>query len=314
MAWQTSKRVWDHTKEIKESDKVMLLALADKADESGICWPKFDTSYETLSSMVGINRRSAIRIVERLEEWGHVYIDEHAVGRGNSNLFLIVSGLSSTEIESLLIEHFDKSSSEATLCATSLLDKQDAHRKGVMGNTKRFPKKPIKGVTDSANGVTPNTISNEKKGVTGDKKVLPVTRKGVMGNTQSKSPSDSTPNGAGDKSPQVENSRASPAQLMFGALAKVCKINWKIATNEQKGELNQSEKILRVEAEATPEDLPEFEKWWYKHDWRGKGGSPPTPSQVREVWQQFLDYRDKTGVQKIVRTEGGGACTYDKPI
>lgn len=103
-----------------------------------------------------------------------------------------------------------------------------------------------------------------------------------------------------------QDSRASPAQLMFGALAKVCKINWKVATNDQKGELNQSERILRVEVEAVPEDLPEFEKWWYKHDWRGKGGSPPTPSQVREVWQQFLDYREKSGAQKIIRTEDGG--------
>lgn len=304
MAWQTSKRVWDHTKEIKESDKVMLLALADKADESGICWPKFDTSYETLSSMVGINRRSAIRIIEKLEEWGHVYIDEHATGRGNSNLFFIVSGLSSTDIETVLIDRFGKDTAEATLCAASLINKQDAHRKSVTGNTKKFPKK---GVTDNPKGVTHNTFYDKKKGVTGEQKVLPVAQKGVTGNTQSKSPSDSTPNGVGDKSPQLEkNPRASPSQLMFGALAKVCKINWKIATEEERGELNQNEKILRVEVNAVPEDMPEFEKWWYKRDWRGKKEQPPTPTQVRQTWQQFLDYREKVGVQKIIRTEDGG--------
>lgn len=82
-----------------------------------------------------------------------------------------------------------------------------------------------------------------------------------------------------------------PSQAMFAALAKVCKIDYRIATDQQRGELNQSEKILRTKARASPEDLPEFEKWWYSHDWRGKREDVPKPTQVREEWQKFIEHR-----------------------
>lgn len=100
--------------------------------------------------------------------------------------------------------------------------------------------------------------------------------------------------------------RLTPSQAMFTALARTCKIDYRIATEQQRGELNQSEKVLRTKARASPEDLPEFETWWYVHDWRGKKqkdgspGSPPTPTQVRAEWQKFVDWREKKPEQPRV--------------
>lgn len=110
--------------------------------------------------------------------------------------------------------------------------------------------------------------------------------------------------GSGDgKKPAASNGNkngALPHQVMFSALAKVCKINYRLVTEELRGELNQSERLLRVEARAAPEDLPEFEKWWYGYDWRGKKGDAPRPTQVRERWQEFLDWRQKKPEQPRV--------------
>lgn len=103
---------------------------------------------------------------------------------------------------------------------------------------------------------------------------------------------------------------STPSQEMFGALAEICLINWRLATESQRGELNQSEKLLRVEARASPNDLKEFKSWWIEYDWRGKKGEPPTPTQVREKWQEFIDYRQKrtgaiNGSTTAKGTDGG---------
>ena len=105
-------------------------------------------------------------------------------------------------------------------------------------------------------------------------------------------PNRITPNGSGN--------RLSPSQAMFTALAKACKIDYRIATEQQRGELNQTEKMLRTKARASPNDLPEFEKWWYDHDWRGKKGDAPRPTQVREEWQKFTDWQEKKPEQPRV--------------
>lgn len=182
MAWQVSKRVWDSIKtegdkkkDIDASERLVLLALADKADENGICWPKFDTSYQTLADMVGVNRRSAMRLVENLCDIGHLWKSETA-GRGHSNTFIVTIGLSQPEIKERL----------------ALI--------GVIHNTIIKEEK-----------VLPETPKEEPK----KEMVLPVTRNGVIGdtnkpangvmdNTQSiiKSPSELiTPNGVGKKLP-----------------------------------------------------------------------------------------------------------------
>lgn len=105
MAWQVSKRVWDSTRirdkkkdklKFKPAHRLVLLALADIADENGICWPKFDTSYQTLGDMAGIERRSAMRVIDDLIKAGHLFKNE-TVGRGHSNIYVVTIGLSEAE-------------------------------------------------------------------------------------------------------------------------------------------------------------------------------------------------------------------------
>jgi hypothetical protein len=107
-----------------------------------------------------------------------------------------------------------------------------------------------------------------------------------------------TPESSNGSTHNSNGNGQTPSQAMFSALAKACKIDYRIATDQQRGELNQSEKMLRTKARASPEDLPDFEKWWYAYDWRGKKGDAPKPTQVREEWQKFIDYRERQAAEQ----------------
>lgn len=73
---------------------------------------------------------------------------------------------------------------------------------------------------------------------------------------------------------------------MVVVLAQVCQIDMRTYTGRQKGQLLQAAKILR-DAEITIEDVQQFGAWWFKEDWRGKRGSPPSPSQIRQEWGRY---------------------------
>jgi hypothetical protein len=50
------------------ADKLLLLALADQANDEGCCWPKVST----LATKCGLEDRSARRVLGRLVEAGHI--------------------------------------------------------------------------------------------------------------------------------------------------------------------------------------------------------------------------------------------------
>ena len=113
--------------------------------------------------------------------------------------------------------------------------------------------------------------------------------------TTTENTTQNMPAGAG---PPVKASSRS----MFTALADVCRYDMKLITGAQRGQLNQTEKRLR-EAGVVPRDLTDFDSWWKAHDWRGKKGEAPRPSQVREEWGKFAEWRKANG------KHGGGFAT-----
>lgn len=79
-------RVWDETR-FKGTDLLVLLCLADHANDDGLCWP----SYDRLALRARCTRRQAIRCLERLISDG--WVTRHGrkpVGRGGYvNIFRI---------------------------------------------------------------------------------------------------------------------------------------------------------------------------------------------------------------------------------
>jgi len=59
--------VWE-IQSIKGTEKLVLLSLADNANDNGICWP----SLNTIARKCGVTRRQAIRIINDLEKLGFV--------------------------------------------------------------------------------------------------------------------------------------------------------------------------------------------------------------------------------------------------
>lgn len=59
--------VWDKA-DANGSELLMLLALADMANDTGICWPSIDH----LAKKVRLDRRQAIRLLDKLESKGYI--------------------------------------------------------------------------------------------------------------------------------------------------------------------------------------------------------------------------------------------------
>jgi len=95
-----------------------------------------------------------------------------------------------------------------------------------------------------------------------------------------------------------------PAQAMFEAIAQVCKIDIRFITEDDRGKVNQTEKLFRDEG-VKPEEIIRFGDWWSEHDWRGKLHQPPQPAQIRSTWGQFNEWRE---------TSQNGATDYSSLI
>jgi hypothetical protein len=87
MSIQEFNRIWDKGK-AEGSALLVLLALADIADDEGYCWPKIDT----LSRRARISSRQVSTIVEELCAIGEI-ARIVGVGRGRPSLYVILSGL-----------------------------------------------------------------------------------------------------------------------------------------------------------------------------------------------------------------------------
>lgn len=104
-----------------------------------------------------------------------------------------------------------------------------------------------------------------------------------------------TQNGLLPKSFPKSSPKYSDQELIFGYLAKICKIDLELMSRGQEKLLGRESEKFR-EAGIEPEEIEQFGEWWYKKDWRGKRGQSPTLSQVSECWGQFRETKN-TGQQ-----------------
>lgn len=122
-------RVWTHSKQ-KGSNLLLTLALADHANDDGICWP----GLSSLHKKVRMSERQTQRILDKLIETGEVYI-KPGNGRGHKSFYAVLSGLDTKAISKVLQDNFEMSRMEANDTAETLYAKrcQDVtlKRKGV---------------------------------------------------------------------------------------------------------------------------------------------------------------------------------------
>lgn len=234
MSWQITKRVWDSTSHLKTTEKLMLLALAEHADELGVCWP----AYDTLARMTGLNRRSTIRVVAALETNGAIWVRPGA-GRGCSNHYLVAAGLDQEQIAHILHTHPAlRLALPAALTAAAVVShRQPGPAKGGSHNTVYAAGAEEKVSFPAGNGVIPDQNGAGSDTLFPVEKVLSVTKNdlaatlngvksgpnGVSGNTRTIEPSrnqkellisGSTQTGSTSTSPtSTGSSPAGPAQI-----------------------------------------------------------------------------------------------------
>jgi len=92
-------RVWEHA-DYKESTLLLLLALADFADDNGICWPEIPT----LTAKARISDRRATDIIQTLEHDGAI-VYQRGGGRGRRSLYGVLIGLTEDQKERVKLIH-----------------------------------------------------------------------------------------------------------------------------------------------------------------------------------------------------------------
>lgn len=85
MSIRLANHVWEHA-QLSGTDLLMLLALADHANDEAVCWP----SLERLAARCRISKRQAQRVIQRLIAAGEIYVDA-GNGRGNTSYYHLLN-------------------------------------------------------------------------------------------------------------------------------------------------------------------------------------------------------------------------------
>ena len=144
-------RVWDQA-HVGSNQLLVLLALADRADEDGICWP--GVAY--LAERARVQDRQVQRIIQELVRTGELVV-QHGTGRGFTNHYLVVTGLEDGDILRVLTRRLDYTAVEAQKVLAEITQKRQmfpppAHKKGVKNDT----------LSKLTKGGVDDTLSSEK--------------------------------------------------------------------------------------------------------------------------------------------------------
>lgn len=99
MSIRVMTRVWEHA-QYKESTLLLLLALADYADDNGICWPDIPS----LALKARISERRATDIIKTLETEGAILFSRGG-GRGKRSRYAVLIGLDDEQKERVKLFH-----------------------------------------------------------------------------------------------------------------------------------------------------------------------------------------------------------------
>ncbi len=86
MSLKWTQAVWEHSRS-RMGARLVLLALADHADESGLCWPSTDR----LAAMAGIDARSVRRCINDLIELGELWTDGRRGGNHSTHYRILLN-------------------------------------------------------------------------------------------------------------------------------------------------------------------------------------------------------------------------------
>jgi len=91
-------KVWAESQQ-KSNELLLLLAIADNANDNGYCWP----GIEYLAEKTRVSRRTVIRLIKRLEDSGELFASHN---RRTGNKYVVKTGLSDKDLAAILRKYF----------------------------------------------------------------------------------------------------------------------------------------------------------------------------------------------------------------
>lgn len=256
-------RVWDHSQQ-QGTKLVLLLALADMANNSGYCWP----SLETLQQRARLShRQNVIKAIAEMEETGEVWVERNR-GRNHSNNYIVTAGMSADELASTLTDNFDYTPTEATDKANEFL--------------KRSPQTTLLKRSPQTQNVVNELHFNEENVVVGLIKCSPQTTRSVIEpiiNNISTQPSEKAV-GKKQKKETAEQKEDTEQSKWFSALCWLVygHQDYKLLSKTDCIAVGKTAKQLR-ELSYTLDEL----RAWYRDKWSNEWpGKQPGKAEIQK--------------------------------
>lgn len=245
-------RVWTHSRQ-QGTKLVLLLAIADMANNNGYCWP----SLETLQQRARLShRQNVIKAIAEMEETAEVWV-ERSRGRNHSNSYIVTVGMNADELAQTLVTHFDYSPTEAINKSSAFL--------------KCSPQTTLSKCSPQAQNVVEELHLNQENVVVGLTKCSPQTTRSVIEPLSNNITDSSSVTGSGKKQKSKESEdqdeKVTPDnQAWFGAIC------WLVHEHQDYTLLSKKERaligkaikaILSSDGKYTIDDL----RRWYKEKW-----------------------------------------------
>jgi len=127
MSIKRMSAVWDFS-QAKGSHLLLLLAIADHADDDGFAWP----GTSRLADKTRMSGRHVHRMVNYLEDCGELYVEQ--LQSGDNNRYIVLTGLATSEISKTLSLRFKKSPAEIAQILKQIEAKKAAPRQSSSDN------------------------------------------------------------------------------------------------------------------------------------------------------------------------------------
>ncbi len=143
MSIEIMSKSWKKSRQ-SGSRLLALLALADRADEDGVCWPGREWIARQARVQPGKNIR---RILRALEDAGEIVYDPGR-GRGRRTYYLVAIALEPPQIKEIAMRRFQMSEEEATAFLSDIVSRQLQQQLNAASTETLNPPSQKKGATE----------------------------------------------------------------------------------------------------------------------------------------------------------------------
>src|SRR3989304_2398567 len=145
MSIRVMTTVWEKSR-TKGNDRLCLLALSDKANDDGYCWP----GITVIQDQMNCERETTLNSLDRLEAAGELFsVRKQRIG----SQFLVLTGLVDTQIVAHLMTYFKMPEEAANRTLALILENRNKSRNPTSKKAENLTR-----INDSKKSTNPTTV------------------------------------------------------------------------------------------------------------------------------------------------------------